>query len=141
MNRPEIFRGVIHPWHHDIFGHMNVRWYGHFFDDAAFHLWPALGISLQTMEREHGVHTVTAKTTTNFIKELKAGDLIVVDAAVTRLGNKSVSVELRMKHVDTGEVHATYEFTEVYFDPKTRRSAEMPQAVRDTLSAYLADKD
>jgi len=41
MSKPiEILRGVVHPWYCDTFGHMNVRWYSHFFDDAAFHLWP-----------------------------------------------------------------------------------------------------
>jgi len=39
MSKPiEILRGVVHPWYCDTFGHMNVRWYSHFFDDAAFHL-------------------------------------------------------------------------------------------------------
>ena len=39
----ETYRGVVFPWHCDQFGHMNVRWYAHIFDDAAFHIWPLLG--------------------------------------------------------------------------------------------------
>ena len=45
MSEPvEILRGVVHPWYCDNFGHMNVRWYSHFFDAAAFHLWPLTGV-------------------------------------------------------------------------------------------------
>ncbi|WP_292294653.1 hypothetical protein, partial [Marivita sp.] len=34
--RFEVMRAVVHPWHHDHFGHMNVRHYATFFDDATY---------------------------------------------------------------------------------------------------------
>lgn len=137
----EVSRGVIHPWHHDQFGHMNVRWYAHFFDDAVFHLYAATGVSLQAMERDYGIHTVSAQATTNFVQELSAGDLIRIDGGISRLGGKSLTFSLRMVHVDTQEVHATYELIEVFFDPKTRRSTAMPEALREQLSACLIPAD
>ena len=137
----ELLRGVVQPWHHDQFGHMNVRWYAHFFDDAAYHVWPVFGISLQRLQREYGVHTVTARATTNFIKELSAGDLVRIEGGVTRLGSRSVAFELRMLHVDGGELHATYDMVEVFFDPTTRKATAMPEAVRQTLSAFLVEPD
>lgn len=137
----ELLRGVVHPWHHDQFGHMNVRWYAHFFDDAAFHLYPVFGTSLTRIQREHGVHTVTASATTNFIKELSAGDLIRIDGGVGRIGNKSVTFALRMINVDTGELHATYDMVEVFFDPNTRKSTDIPDPVRALLSSNVVDVD
>ncbi|PQO24688.1 acyl-CoA thioesterase [Rhodobacteraceae bacterium WD3A24] len=139
--RIELMRGVIHPWHHDHFGHMNVRHYAPFFDDAAYHIWTRLGLAYSAMLAEHGVHTVTAKATTGFVKELKAGDLIVIDGAVTRIGTKSVTFRLRMHHADTGELHATYDLVEVFFDPQTRAAAPMPAAVRDRLATHLLAGD
>jgi len=135
----EILRGVVHPWYCDAFGHMNVRWYSHFFDDAAFHLWPLFWGSHQKMEQEFGVHTVTASATVNFGKELVAGDLIIVEGMITRVGGKSCTFTLRMLHVDTGEVHATYDTTEVFFDPKTRRSTEMPDEIRAVLEPLVVE--
>ena len=135
----EVFRGVVHPWHCDSFGHMNVRWYGHFFDDGAYHIWPRFWGSHKRMESEFGVHTVTARATTNFVKELVAGDLVVIDCVLTRLGGKSCNFTESMKHIDTGEVHATYEITEVFFDPAARRAGPMPQPIRDTLAPMLVD--
>ncbi|MGY6634818.1 MAG: acyl-CoA thioesterase [Alkalilacustris sp.] len=136
-DRLQLFRGVVHPWHHDHFGHMNVRHYAPFFDDATYHMWTLLGLPYSTMIPEHGVHTVAAQTTTRFVRELKAGDLVAIDGAVTRLGTKSTTFLLRMHHADTRALHATCEAVEVFFDPVSRRSAAMPAAVRARLSAHL----
>ena len=137
----ELMRGVVHPWHLDHFGHMNVRHYAPFFDDASYHLWTRIGLPYSRMIAEHGVHCVTASAKTSFVKELTAGDLIVVDGAVTRIGTKSATFRLRMHHADTGTLHATYDMVEVVFDPGTRASAPMPDAVRRALEPHLVDED
>ncbi len=135
--RPELLRGVVHPHHEDHFGHMNVRYYAPFFDDAVYHMWTLVGLPYSTMLEEHGVHCVSAQATTTFRQELKAGDLLVIDGAVTRIGTKSATFHLRMHHADTGRLHATYDVVEVFFDPETRRSTAMPGDVRARLEAQL----
>ena len=135
--RLELLRGVVHPWHHDHFGHMNVRHYAPFFDDSVYHMWTRLGAPYSRMLSEHGVHTVSAEATTGFAKELKAGDLIIVDGVVSRIGTKSTSFHLRMHHADTEELHATYDLVEVFFDPKSRSSVPIPDAIRERLSEHL----
>lgn len=136
-SRLQLLRGVVHPWHHDIFGHMNVRHYAPFFDDATFHLYSALGVGIGQMLDDFGVHIVTAKAETNFLQELKAGDIFLIDGAVVRLGNKSCTHQLRMIHVETGALHATYDLTEVFFNPETRRSAPMPEPIREKMARFL----
>lgn len=135
--RPELLRGVVHPWHHDIFGHMNVRHYAPFFDDASFFLYTAMEIPISWLMGEFGVHIVSAKAETNFIKELKAGDGFIIDGAVSRIGNRSATFHMRMIHAETGVRHATYNLTEVFFDPNTRASAPMPNPVRERLQRHL----
>lgn len=139
--RLELVRGVVHPWHHDHFGHMNVRHYAPFFDDAVYHMWTRLGAPYARMLAEHGVHTVSAEATTNFEKELVAGDLIVIDGMVSRIGTKSTSFHLRMLHADTGMLHATYDLVEVFFDPESRTSAPIPDAIRDRLALHLMEPE
>ncbi len=116
---------------------MNVRWYAHFFDDGAYHVWSVFWGSHQRMAQEFGLHTVTARAATVFRKELVAGDLIVIDCAVTRIGGKSCTFVERMRHADSGLVHATYELTEVFFDPNTRKAAPMPAPVRETIEPMV----
>ena len=135
----EILRGVVHTWYCDNFGHLSVRWYSHFFDDAAFHLWPLYWGSHQKMQDELGVHTVAASAKVQFHQELVAGDLIIVDGLLTRIGSKSCTFLERMLHVDTGEVHATYEMVDVFFDPKTRKSTKIPSQIRQALESKLAE--
>lgn len=137
--RLELLRGVVHPWHHDHFGHMNVRHYAPFFDDAVYHMWTLLGTPYSKMLSEHGVHTVSAEARTAFVKELVAGDLIVIEGVVSRIGTKSTSFHLRMLHADTGERHATYDLVEVFFDPESRSSAPIPDAVRERLLEHLVE--
>lgn len=139
MTRLECLRAVVHPWHHDHYGHMNVRHYAPFFDDAVYHFWTLAGTPSATMLNDHGVHTVSAKATTTFIKELVAGDLIRIDGAITRLGTKSATLEFRMFHADTGVQHAAYEVVEVLFDPTTRSSAPIPSSLHSILSQHLVE--
>lgn len=136
----ETHRGVVFPWLCDQFGHLNIRFYAHFFDDASFHLWSILGMSLKTMQ-DRGYHTVVARTVTDVKAELNEGELIVVESAFVRLGNKSVTVRQRLKNADRDVVHAVQEQVEVFFDPETRRSAPVPEEVRRTVEANLVDPD
>ena len=72
------------------------------------------------------------------MEELTAGDLIVIDGAVARLGTKSVTFEMRMHHADTGTLHASCEQVEVFFDPRARSSTAMPAEVRAVLETFTA---
>ena len=89
------------------------------------------------MQDELGVHTVTASASTQFHQELVAGDLIIIDSLITRIGNKSCTFTERMLHVDSRIVHATCETVEVFFDPKTRKSTAMPSPIRQALESKL----
>lgn len=133
----ELGRGVIHPWHLDHFGHMNVRHYAPFFDDAVYHIWARMGLGYAMMQAEHGLHMVTAEARTSFVKELTAGDLVVITGAVARIGTKSCTLAFSMRHAETGAEHARYEVVEVMFDPATRRAAPMPEAIRARLAEWV----
>jgi len=132
----ETGRGCAFPWVCDQFGHMNVRWYAHAFDDAAFHLWSIYGIGQQWM-LDRGIHTVAAHTATDFRLEVAAGGLFVVESAFSRVGSKSVTFKQRMLGADTGDLHATQTVVEVIFDPETRKSTPVPDQIRAVVEANL----
>lgn len=132
----EVYRGVVFPWMCDHIGHMNVRWYSHHFDDAGFHLWSVIGMSQREMHAG-GVQVVVAQTTIKFLRELKAGELILIKAGITKVGNKSVVHFAKMFNADTGTLHATEETVEVFFDPKTRSAAPMPEEFRARLLPHV----
>lgn len=136
----ELHRAVVFPWHCDHLGHMNVRWYAHFFDDASFHLWTRVGIRHSEI-RERGIVTVVARTATDFLHELRAGQLLVVTGAFTRLGEKSFTYRLKMENAEDGTLCAVQEAVEVCFDLETRASSPMPDDFRARLEKLVIAED
>ena len=45
----ELTRGIVMPSHCDTYGHMNVRHYAAFFDDAGWHMLSKAGVSLDAL--------------------------------------------------------------------------------------------
>lgn len=134
----ETYRAVVFPWHCDHYGHMNVRWYAHHFDDGGFHLWTMAGVG-QADIRARGIGVVVAQLKIDYLKEMQAGDLLVVRNAFIHVGNKSIRYLARMFDADTEELCATQETVEVFFDPDKRVSAPMPDDVRARLLEIVVD--
>jgi acyl-CoA thioester hydrolase len=132
---PELYRSVVMPAHCDIYGHMNVRQYAAFFDDAGWQIYPAIGLSLTDL-RARGLGSVVAQLTIDFHHELTAGQLIVVTGAITRVGTKSMNYELRLFEADSMTHCATQKTTEVCFDTRARKSAAWPEDIRATLVGH-----
>ena len=132
----ESYRGVVFPWHCDHLGHMNGRWYGHFFDDAGWHLWSQIGMSHVTF-KERGIVTVVASIKTEFHHESAAGDLVLIKSAFTRIGEKSLTMSQRMINAESGVLYATQDVVEVFFDVVARKAAPMPQDIREKLEAVV----
>jgi acyl-CoA thioester hydrolase len=128
----ELTRGVVMPAQCDVYGHMNVRHYAAFFDDAGWHMFGKAGVSLSDL-RSQGLGSVVATLTIEFHHELKAGQLIVVTGAFTRVGDKSYSYEMRIHEADSMTHCATQKTVEVCFDTAARKSASFPEAVRARL--------
>ena len=127
--------GVVHPWHIDQFGHMNVRWYAQFFDDAAFQFLNKLGLDQTAMIENFGVHSVTAQASTTFQVELLSGTCIEIFGRIKRIGSKSVTFEYLMTGSSANVGHAIYETVEVFVDAQTHQSIEIPNAIRKKLAA------
>ena len=128
----ETHRAVVHQWMCDHFGHMNVRFYAHLFDDAGFALWPMSGVTRAAFEAA-GVHTVVARTETDFRRELLPGHQILVRSRFVELGRKSVIYEQELLDADNHGVHAAQRAVEVFFDPKTRGAVLIPTEIRAIL--------
>ena len=69
----ETHRAVVHLWQCDHLGHLNVRYYAHFFDDAGFHFWTGIPRAKDSM-KAHNIGGVVARTTNDFVAEARAGE-------------------------------------------------------------------
>jgi acyl-CoA thioester hydrolase len=127
-------RSIVMPAQCDHYGHMNVRHYAALFDEAGWQILAIAGISLTDI-RARGLGTVVASITIDFHREVKAGQLILIKGAVTRVGAKSFQHELRLYEVDTMTHCATQTTIEVCFDTSARVAIALPDDMRAKLAA------
>jgi acyl-CoA thioester hydrolase len=132
----ELYRTIVMPAHCDVYGHLNVRHYAAFFDDAGWQVLPLAGVSLTDLQAR-GLGSVVATLTIDFHHELTAGQLVVVTGALTRVGEKSFSYEMRLYAADSMTLCATQKTVEVCFDTERRVSAPLPEDVRATLARHV----
>ena len=125
----ELYRAIVMPAQCDVYGHMNVRHYAACFDDAGWHFPRMAELSLEEI-RSRGLGTVTATVTIDFLHEIRAGQLILVKGAVTRVGTKSFSHEMRLYEADSMTHCATAKSVEVCFDTSARQSVALPEDMK-----------
>ena len=129
-----MFRGVVHPWQCDILEHLTVRNYLALFDDAAYHL---LHLEMADVLEAAGpgrrLNWVDVRHGIDYLKELRAGDLVVIEGTCTKIGNASIACRYEMRNARTGDLNAVFEPVSVLFDLETRRSVRIPEAAAGAL--------
>jgi acyl-CoA thioester hydrolase len=132
----ELYRNIVMPAQCDAYGHLNVRYYAAFFDDAGWHMPRMAGLSLDQI-RAAGLGTVAATLTIDFLHELRVGQLLLIKGRVTRVGTKSFSHEMRLYEADSMTHCATQKAVEVCFDTQARKSVAFPPELKDKLGQML----
>ena len=132
----ELTRTIVLPAHCDSYGHMNVRNYAAFFDDAGWHMLAMAGISLSEVRRR-GLGTVMATLAIDFHHEITAGQLALVKGAVKRVGTKSFAYELRLYESDSMTHCATEKAVEVCFDTRERKGVALPEDLKRKLEVLV----
>jgi acyl-CoA thioester hydrolase len=133
----ELYRNIVMPAQCDAYGHLNVRYYAAFFDDAGWHIPRMAGLSLDEI-RASGLGTVAATLTIDFLHELRVGQLLLIKGAVTRVGSKSLSHEMRLYEADSMTHCATQKTVEVCFDTRARKGVPWPEELKRKLVAIAA---
>ena len=130
----DLYRGIVMPAHCDIYGHLNVRQYAAFFDDAGWHFPRMAGLSLEEI-RARGLGTVVATLTIDFHQEIRAGQLLLIRGAVTRVGTEELRARDAPLEADAMTHCATQKTVEVCFDTQARKGVALPEDVRSKLQA------
>jgi acyl-CoA thioester hydrolase len=128
----DLYRAIVMPAQCDVYGHMNVRHYAACFDDAGWHFPKMAGLSLEEI-RGRGLGTVVATLSIEFHREIRAGQLVLIQGAVTRVGTKSFSHEMRLYEADSMTHCATQKTVEVCFDTQERKGVALPEDIKAKL--------
>ena len=121
----ETARGTVHEWQRDHMGHINVRAYMEFFEEACWQFYAMLGLTASKL-RSGDVHLAAVQQNIAYQKELYPGDTIAVRTGVLELREKVLRFRHELYNTETGEVASPCEFTVVCLDPEARRSRPFP---------------
>jgi acyl-CoA thioester hydrolase len=131
------YRGVTYPWQCDHIGHMNIMWYVGKFDEANWNVFAQIGITPSYIRQgRFGMAGVQQNIT--YKRELMAGDVIEIRSRILEVRDKVVRFIHEMRNAETDEVVAICEITAVHLDRETRKSCELPSAVRRAAEELLA---
>lgn len=117
-------------------GHLNTRHYMAAFDDVGMHTLTALGFDFAEAQRgTFGWADVQVKL--DLKAEIPLGELFQVESAILRIGGSSLTIRHTMSGVKDGAVEAVADVISVHFDLQKRKSAPVPEAIRDRAAALL----
>ena len=130
------YRGVIFPWDCDAMGHLNNKHYFGLFDQAAWHLFLALGFRPMAATRA-GLGLADVNQNISFKREVLAGQLIVIRSYVERIGTKSITARHEMFDAEDGEPVAQLVSVTAFFDLKLRQATPIPAQIRAAAQEWL----
>ena len=129
MQDPGItYRGMVHQWHCDHMGHMNVMWYVGKFDEATWHFFNAIGLSPTYLRNANrGMAAVDQQIT--YVRELHAGAIVSIYSRVTEVRPKRLVFIHEMMNDEIHEVAARTTLTGVHLDTVVRKSCPFEEHI------------
>ena len=128
MAMVETARGTVHEWQRDHMGHINVRAYMEFFEEASWQFYAAIGLTASRL-RSGALRLAAVQQNITYRKELYPGDTVFVRTGVVEMREKAVRFRHELVNTESGEVCSICEFTAVCLNPETRRSQPFPSDV------------
>jgi len=124
----ETARGTVHEWQRDHMGHINVRAYMEFFEEACWQFYAMLGMT-PSLLRSGALHLAAVQQNIGYRKELYPGDTIMVRTGVLEMREKVLRFRHELVNTETTGVCATCDFTVVCLNPESRKSQAFPTDV------------
>lgn len=130
-----LYKGVVYPWHCDVMGHFNTRYYLSMFDDASYQLLhEASGWSATSLDWQ-GRGFADVHNSLNYLDELKAGELVEIVGGISDIGNSSFTARYEMKNTLSDKIAATMTAKLIYFDLLARKSMPLSEEIKQMMQA------
>jgi acyl-CoA thioester hydrolase len=116
-------------------GHVNNAKFSTFFEQARLHYFLEMGLFHQG-DSFMDIGVILADVHITFHAPIQWGTPIKVGARVSRLGNKSITLEQSVVHTETGQEYASGTIVLVTYDYHNGQSIPIPDDWRQKISAY-----
>jgi acyl-CoA thioester hydrolase len=117
-------------------GHINVRAYMEFFEEACWQFYAMLGMT-PSLLRSGAIHLAAVQQNISYRKELYPGDTIAVRTGVIEMREKVLRFRHELVNTETRDVCAVCDFTVVCLDPQARKSQPFPPDVAVRAGEWL----
>ena len=124
----ETARGTVHEWQRDHMGHINVRAYMEFLEEACWQFYAMLGMT-PSLLRSGALHLAAVQQNISYRKELYPGDTVAVRTGVLEMREKVLRFRHELFNTESGDICAVCDFTVVCLDPESRKSRPFPEEV------------
>ena len=132
----ETYPGTVGPTDCDDLGHMNVQHYFAAVSNGMFTMMSRLGLTPEEIQRQMSFAVVHAET--DFHRELRSGDVMLLESTVLKLGDKSATFQHRLRNLSTNSVAMTTDFKCVLLNLKRREAISIPDDIRAAAAELAA---
>jgi len=130
-------KSVAHPWMCDVLGHMTTRHYVAMFDDAAYHMLYEVFGWTGSSDDDNKIAWADVNHAIDYKSEVSAGDILEIEAKLTKIGNKSITIYYEMRNLGKNEVAASLQVISVLFDLELRESVKISEELKQLASKHL----
>lgn len=122
------YQGTIYPWNCDHMNHMNVKFYAEKFDQSTWNLFSSIGMTSKYF-RENNKGMVALEQTTKYLKEILAGDNIIIESGNIEMKGKIMKFKHVMKNLENNEIVSESELLGLHIDTIKRKGVQIPEFV------------
>ncbi|GAB4521362.1 MAG: acyl-CoA thioesterase [Anaerolineae bacterium] len=120
----------------DEMGHMNVMYYMHIFDRAAWGIFNVFGVTFKDVERTQ-LGMFALRQVITYLAEVHVGQTVAVRSRVLAVSAKRLHFMHFMVNETTGVLACTLEALASQADLRIRRSAAFPEDIRVRIEALV----
>ena len=120
------YQGTVYPWNCDHMNHMNVRFYVDKFDQATWNLLSFLDFSSKYL-KESKTGMVVLEQKIKYLKEVLAGDNVIVKSEITEIKDKIIYFKQNMINFESNELVSTNEVIGLHIDSIKRKGILIPE--------------
>lgn len=135
---PLVYETTVAERHIDRFGHVNVMWYTHYFDEATLGLFERLGCGPSYYRASaHGMFALESHT--RYLSELRLGEAVQARARLLGASARRIHFILFLAGGEDRRLSATSELVGMHVDLARRRSAPLPEVVSVAASRLVEE--
>jgi acyl-CoA thioester hydrolase len=132
----ETYRATVAPASCDDLGHMNVQHYFAAVSEGMFAIMIRLGLGPEEIRRRR-LSFAVVHAETDFHREVRAGDVVVLETTLAELGEKSATFHHRLTNMTTGAPAMSTDFRCVLLDLAKRQVTSIPDDIRAAATRLM----